>query len=280
MLIGAHISAAGGIVKAPVNAHKIDCECYQFFSRPPQGGKAQKLTPVMIKLFKKNNARFGFKEYYVHAPYFINLASSKNNIYYGSISVLKEELARGSLLGVKYLMTHLGSAKDLGRREAINHVSSAIEKILTDYTGKTQFLIEMSAGSGQIMGDTFEEIAQIIKKLPLAIQKKIGVCFDTAHAFASGYDLRNKEEIEKVVKKIDKIIGLKKLKLIHVNDSLSALNSHLDRHAHLGQGKIGLSGFEALIKNKKLGRINFILETPDPNLRLADVKILKQLRAK
>ncbi|HPI67034.1 MAG TPA: deoxyribonuclease IV [bacterium] len=280
MLIGAHISAANGVFNAPLNAAKIGCECYQFFTRPPQGGPAPKLTPAIIKLFKKNNNHFGFKEYYIHAPYFINLASNKNNIYYGSISVLKEELKRGSDLEVKYLMTHLGSAKDLGRSEALNKVSGAIEKILNDYQGATQFLIEMSAGSGEIIGATFEEIGIILKKIKPEIRKKIGICFDTAHAFASGYDLRDKEKAKKVWQQFDKIIGLKNLKLIHLNDSLSDLNSRRDRHAPIGQGKIGLKGIEALIKNKKMCDINLISETPGELNRKEDIKILKKLRNK
>jgi len=278
MLIGAHISAANGVFNAPLNAAKTGCECYQFFSRPPQGGPIQKLTPAIIKLFEKNNVRFGFKEYYIHAPYFINLASVKNNVYYSSISILKEELKRGSQLGVKYLMTHLGSANNSSREEAIKKVAAGVEKILTGYHEKTQFLIEMSAGSGQIIGDTFEEIAAILKKIKPSLRKKIGICFDTAHTFASGYDLRDKKQIENVLNRFDKIIGLEKLKLIHINDSAAKLGSHLDRHAHLGQGEIGLNAFKLLVKNKKLVKVNLILETPNTNLRKKDLKILKKFR--
>lgn len=278
MKIGAHISAAGGVINAPLNAQNFGCECYQFFSRSPKGGKAPKLTEEIIKKFKKNNKKFGFKNFYIHAPYYINLASEKNNVYYGSISVLREELERGSLLGARYLMTHLGSAKDLNRKDAIDRVCAGIEKILTDYTGATEFLIEMSAGAGQIIGDTFEEIYSIIHNTKPIIQKNIGVCFDTAHAFESGYDLSSAQAVKKTFDQFDKIIGLKYLKLIHINDSKTALGSHVDRHEHLGFGKIGLEGFKALVNEPRLKNIDLILETPTDKGVRKDIKLLKKIR--
>lgn len=308
MKIGAHISAAGGVINAPLNAKIFGCECYQFFSRSPKGGKAPKLTEEIIKKFKENNKKFGFKNFYIHAPYYINLASEKNNIYYGSISVLREELERGSLLGAKYLMTHLGSAKELGRRDALQCVSTAIEKILSGYNGSTKFLIEMSAGAGQIIGDTFEEIAEIInafeKKQELARRpvrrsdnqllmsgggsdkgllksangQSIGVCFDTAHAFESGYDLSSAQAVKKTFDQFNKIIGLRYLKLIHINDSKTVLGSHVDRHEHLGFGKIGIDGFKALINEPGLKNIDLILETPTEEGVRKDIKLLKKLR--
>lgn len=279
MQFGTHISASGGVFNAPINAHKNGCECYQFFSRSPQGGQAPKLTLEIIKKFKENNKKFGFKDFYIHAPYYINLASAKNNVYYGSISVLREELERGSLLGAKYLMTHLGSAKELDRRDALKRVSQGIEKILTGYKGSTEFLIEISAGAGEIIGDTFEEIAEILRSVKnIDIRKKIGICFDTAHAFESGYDLSTPVAVKKVLNNFDKTIGLKKLKLIHLNESMTELGSHKDRHEHLGFGKIGLAGIEALITDKRLKKMNYILETPTDTGTLKDLKILKKIR--
>lgn len=282
MTIGAHISAAGGLENAPANAKNQGCECYQFFSRPPQGGPARKITSEDIKKFQLANQKFGFTNFYIHAPYFINLASSNNRIYHGSISVLREELERGSLLGVKYLMTHLGSAKDLGEKESLKKVVTGLEKILAGYKGTTQFLIEMSAGSGAIIGDTFEEVASIIHNSKLIIQKKLGACFDTAHAFASGYDLRDAQAVQKTFSQFDKTIGLKRLKLIHLNDSKVSLGSHADRHEDLGSGQIGLAGFSALIKylQKKKLNIDLILETPTESRRKKDIALLKSFRDK
>lgn len=274
MLFGTHISASGGVDKAPQNAATANCEVFQFFSRSPQGGPAPVLTAETIKKFKANCRKFKQAESYIHAPYYINLASAKNNIYYGSISVLREELERGSQLSVKYMMTHLGSAKDLGKTTASKKVIEGLQKVLENYTGSTQFLIEMSAGAGEIMGDTFEEIAEIIVK----VGGEIGVCFDTAHAFESGYDLRDQIAVKKTFDKFDKIIGLKKLKLIHANDSKTALGSHMDRHEHLGAGQIGLAGFCAIINEPRLQKVNLILETPTVAGALRDIKWLKETR--
>lgn len=276
-LIGAHISAAGDMSLAPERAQAIGCECFQFFSRPPQGGKAKPVTATLAKNFKTKMKEYGQSECYIHAPYFINLASANNKIYYGSVAVLKEELSRGSELGVKYLMTHLGSAKDLGDSEGIKKVIKGISEILKDYKGGCEFLIEMSAGSGAIIGDTFEEIKKIIASATLK-KYNIGICFDTAHAFASGYDLRSDKAVKETFKKFDQILGLQNLKLIHANDSKADLGSHKDQHEHIGAGKIGLAGFKAIGKFAGKQKINLILETPGDEERIEDIKILKKLR--
>ncbi|MFA5358602.1 MAG: deoxyribonuclease IV [Patescibacteria group bacterium] len=279
MKFGAHISAAGGAANAPTNAASINCEVFQFFTRPPQGGPAATITPKTVKDFKEACKNYQQAEAYVHAPYFINFASGNSRVRYGSISVIREELERCSLLGVKYLMTHLGSAKDLGRTPAIKQTIEGLIKVLEDYEGTTELLIENSAGSGEIIGDEFEEIGTIIKgilkKLPKA---EIGVCLDTCHSFASGYDWRNKAAIEKTLKTFDQKIGLKFLNLMHLNDSLTELNSKKDRHADLGDGKIGKEGITAIVRNSKLKKVNMILETPSDEKRKRDIKFLKHLR--
>ncbi|MFA4872062.1 MAG: deoxyribonuclease IV [Patescibacteria group bacterium] len=277
MKIGAHISAAMDIALAPSRARKIGGECFQFFSRPPQGGKAKPITAAQIKKFKEECRKYQLNSY-IHAPYYINLASANNRVYYGSISVLREELARGAQLGVNGLMTHLGSAKELGEKKGLEKVIAALEKILNGDQGQTKFLIEMSAGAGNIIGDTFEEIQKIIHS-PKLKKYDIGVCFDTAHAFASGYDLKDKKAVEETFKKFDKIIGLENLYLIHANDTKVELGSHKDRHEHIGEGKISLEGFKAIILFAKKQKINMILETPHDGKDIEDIKLLKKLRA-
>jgi deoxyribonuclease-4 len=283
ILIGAHISAAGGVQNAPLNAHKHGAECYQFFSRSPQGGKVADLTPKIIQEFKSNNKKYHFKNFYIHSPYYINLASSNNRIFWGSISALKEELKRGSQLNVRGMMFHIGSAKDLGQKQAMAKVIRGLKEVVKDYTGSCQPLLEISAGAGLIIGDSFEEIAEIIKKTETKKNKGLlGVCFDTAHAFESGYDLKNQKAVKKTFDDFNKIIGLKRLKVIHANDSKTELGSHSDRHEHLGYGKIGLGGFQAIIKyfqNKKI-KIDFIMETPTDEGILKDIKLLKKIRDK
>ncbi|MFA6918874.1 MAG: deoxyribonuclease IV [Patescibacteria group bacterium] len=274
--VGAHISAAGDVSLAPLRAQEAGCECFQFFSRPPQGGKAKPIDLKTADLFISRCKNFKM-ESYIHAPYYINLASANNRIYYGSIAVIREELERGSKLGVKYLMTHLGSAKELGDKDGIKKIIKGIGEILKGYKGKTEFLIEMAAGSGSIMGDTFEEIGAIINSKELK-KYNIGVCFDTCHGFASGYDLRNEQEVKKTFDKFNKILGIKRLKLIHANDSMTELGSHKDRHEHIGEGKIGLRGFKAIVKLACKQKVNLILETQHDEKFADDLKILKNLR--
>ncbi len=284
MLFGHHVSIAGGVFNAPANAAEVGGEIFQMFTRSPRGGAAPKLTPEIVKLFKDNCQKFGFTDYYVHTPYYINLASSNPKIYFASIRIIREELERSSLLGVKAMMTHLGSSKDLGEKKSLAKVIAGLKKALTGYNGSTKFLIEISAGSGNIIGDTFEEVGEIIERLQAIsykLQAKIGVCFDTAHAFASGYDLRTAPAVNKIFREFDKKIGLDKLILFHGNDSKVDFNSRVDRHWHIGHGKIGLEGFRAIINHPKLKKVNMILETPDyawDEKNLATVKSLRLWR--
>ncbi len=285
MLFGSHVSAAGGVEKAPERAAEVGCEAFQFFSRSPQGGPAPKLTPLIVKDFKNNCRKYHQTETYIHAPYYINLASSKNSVRYASSAVIREELERGSILDTKYVMAHLGSARDVGEAQGLKYVVDGLRQALADYMGSTQFLIEISAGAGMVIGDRFEEVAEIIKQVEKGSRKlknTLGVCFDTCHAFASGYDLRIAVAVKKTLVEFDRLIGLERLKLIHCNDSKFGLGEHKDRHEHLGKGKIGLGGFKALVQDKRLKPVNFIIETPkdevgdDPR----NLAILKKFRGK
>lgn len=259
--VGCHVSIAGGIDKAPEMAHKLGCEVMQIFTRSPQGGPMPKLTKETIEQFKIQVSRFKIQEIYVHTPYFINLASTNNRIRYGSISAIKTELERASLIGAKYVMTHLGSAKDLPEKEAIKKTVEGLKKIFEGYIGSAKLLIENSAGAGKIIGADFQEIEKILKTLK-NYPMLAGICMDTQHGFASGYDL-------------DKTIKLKNIKLIHANDSASDCGSHVDRHEHIGKGKIGLEGFKKIAKFAKQNNINLICETDYPGV-IEDIKILKK----
>ncbi|MFC1787597.1 deoxyribonuclease IV [Patescibacteria group bacterium] len=275
MLFGAHVSIAGGIFNAPENAAKIGCEVFQMFSRPPQGGKPKPLTKEMAQKFKQAMKKHTQEQAYIHAPYFINLASGSSRIRHSSVSILRDELERGTTLDCKAMMFHPGSAKDTGQRQGSKFVTEGLNRIMDGYLGTCQLLIEISAGAGMIMGDTFEEIANFIHNCER--KDEIGVCFDTQHAFASGYDLRTKEVIEKVFDQFDKIIGLNKLILIHCNDSKVEFNTHKDRHEHLGEGYIGKSAFKTLVNHKKLKNIDLILET-EPSGVAKDLALLKKIK--
>lgn len=285
MLFGSHVSIAGGLMNAPDNAHKVGCECFQIFSRSPRGGKPPEITEEVKTEFLARCKKYKFLDWYIHTPYFINFASIKKPIRWGSINVVREELERGSQIGAKAVMTHLGSAKDYGREKAVEKVVRAVHHVLEGYTGSTLFLLEQSAGAGDIIGGKLEELAYILKgaeKIDKNYRNQLGICLDTCHAFAMGYDISAKSQVEKFIKSFDKIIGLDRLKLIHANDSMFGLGEHRDRHIHIGEGKIGLKGFEALVQHKALKGINMILETPkdtpvdDPK----NLGILKKLREK
>jgi len=276
MKFGSHISIANGIENTPILASKIGCECFQIFIKSPQGGKTPELRSEQIKLFKDNLKKTKINNFYIHTAYYINLASSNNRIYFGAIKSIREDLDRGSLLGAKYVLTHIGSSKDLGEKESIKKIISAFEKILDGYNGKTKLLIENSAGAGNIIGDNFKEISDITKGVKN--NNLAGICFDTAHAFESGYDLRDKKSQEKTFKEVEKHIKLDKIKLFHTNDSMTNLESHKDRHANIGKGKIGLKGFWEIIHNKKFEDIDMILETPGDGIR-EDLMLLNKLQA-
>ncbi len=278
MRVGSHVSIAGGLFNAPANAAKVKAEVFQIFSRSPHGGPVVPITPEIIAKFNSEMKKYKFDTFYIHTPYFINFASAKNNIRYGSISVVRQELERGSLVNCKAVMTHLGSFGDLTDKEGLELVAKSISKIMEGYKGSTQLLLEISAGAGRIVGDTFEEIAALLEN-KLLKKYNIGVCFDTCHAFASGYDLRTQKGVDATLKQFDKVIGLEKLIMIHANDSMAELGKHLDRHQHIGEGHIGLEGFKALINNKTLNKLDWILETPKDNPKddPKNIALLKKL---
>lgn len=286
MRIGTHVSIAGGLWNAPANAAKVKAECFQIFSRSPHGGPVKEIDKETQKKYKEEMEKHGFDAFYIHTPYFINFSSAKSNIYYGSISVVRQELERGSLIGCKAIMTHLGSFGDLSEEEGLEKVSLAVAKVLDGYKGTTQLTLEISAGAGKIVGDKFEEIEAIlahkaVKKLK-GLKVPIGVTFDTCHAFASGYDIRTKKGVDATMKAFDDTIGLDKLVLIHANDSKGEFAGKLDRHENIGDGKIGKEGFAALAKHKVAGKLDWILETPkdDPTWDPKNIALLKKLRGK
>lgn len=259
--VGCHVSIRGGVENAPKLARELGCEVMQIFTRPPQGGTGQEFTPEIVKNFKLKVESHKLKAVYVHTPYYINLASTDNRIRYGSIGAIRTELERASLLGAKYVMTHLGSAKETENSEAIKKTIEGLEKILDGYKGSAKLLIENSAGAGRIIGADLKEIEDIMKGINSPALA--GICLDTQHGFASGYDW-------------NKNVDFKNIKLIHANDSATDLGSRKDRHEHIGKGKIGMEGFKKIAAFAKKQKIDLICETDYPEV-MEDIKILKKL---
>lgn len=284
MKIGCHVSIAGGIQNAPKRAADLGCEVFQMFTRSPQGGAAPVITPELAKNFREEMEKWEQENCYIHTPYYINFASSNKVIRESSAKIVREELERGSAIGAKYIMTHLGSStsltasssKDFAREEGLKMTAEGIGLVLKGYKGETKLLLEISAGAGNIIGDTFEELKYIFNRIDILIYGyEVGICLDSAHMFASGYDIKNKEGFKKTIETIKKTIGLERIKLIHANDSKIELGESKDRHDHIGLGKIGEEGFVNLMS--AFPEIDFICET-QPDLVKEDVEKLKQIR--
>jgi len=276
MKFGAHVSIAGGINKAPKRAYDLGCECFQIFSRSPRGGKPPELRDELVESFFDECAKYNIDQYYIHTPYYINLCSEKEELRESSIKIIREELLRGSKLGAKCIMTHLGSSKDTGRKQAVKLVIESLKRVAGSSNFSTQLLLENTAGQGATVGDSFEELADILEGLR---GFDIGICIDTAHLFAAGYDIRSEDKFKETLNQISNTVGFEKIKLFHGNDSKIGLGERKDRHEHIGKGKIGINGFKNIIDNPTFENINMIVETP-PDKVSEDLKVLKKLRDK
>jgi deoxyribonuclease-4 len=279
MKIGAHVSIAGGIANAPSRAFTLGCECFQIFSRSPQGGNSPKLDSKTVESFLKECIKYNLPNYYIHTPYYINLASKNPQVRFASQSIIKEEVERGCVIGAKYVVTHLGSVRDLGKAQGLRGIIDGLKRVIDSDTYSTKLLIENSAGQGFTIGDKFEMLAEILDKVG---HSELGICLDTAHLFASGYDISNKRAVIKILDEFSSIIGLGRLKLLHGNDSKAGLGERKDRHEHIGKGKIGIEGFSTIVNEPRLKDIDIIIETPSEKVAddIENLKKLKNLRNK
>lgn len=257
MLIGAHESVSGGYYKAFQRGKEDGCECLQIFTRNPRGWKVSPLSDVDIQKWKDSKKEFKTKPNVSHAIYLINIGHADKSKREKSVNNLIIELERAEKLGLFGVVLHPGSNKD--KKEGIKLISESINTVFSKTTGfKTKLFLENMAGMGNSIGRTFEELRSIIKMIKS--KKRIGVCLDTCHLLAGGYDLVNKQK--KVFKDFKKIIGGKYLGCFHLNDSKAELDSRLDRHAPIGEGEIGLKGFKQLINNKKFKDLPGYIEMP------------------
>jgi deoxyribonuclease-4 len=272
--IGVHVSIYGSIDQAVDRAVELNCNTFQIFTRNPRQWKPTKLTPETAKAFSDKVKSHDIEPIFAHMPYLPNLASPKDDVYTKSVTTLASELERCRRLEIPYLVTHLGSHLGAGMQTGFKRLINAINQAFKVTGGGVTLLLENTAGTRNSMGATFEDIQHIIKQL--THPENVGICFDTSHAFAAGYDLRTMDSVEGIIRKIDDIIGFEKLKLVHLNDSKGDLNSRIDRHEHIGMGKIGEEGFRNIL-GSKLGTLPLILETP-VDARRNDVDNLKKVR--
>jgi deoxyribonuclease-4 len=270
--IGVHVSISGCLSKSIDNASNIGCSSFQIFTRSPRQWKTKDIPIEESTLFidKLKKSSINFDSVVVHMPYLPNLSAPESEMYQKSMKVLEEEITRCNLLQIPHLVIHLGSHLGHGAKNGISQLIYACNTALNNYSklhstnNITKILLENSAGQKNSIGSSVEEIAEIFDGLD---SDDFGLCLDTCHAFVAGYDLSSEKGNFELFDLVSNQIGIKRLKIIHLNDSKGELNSNLDRHFHIGMGKIGEKGFKFLINNKKLQHIPFIMETPIDEIR-------------
>jgi len=258
--LGFHVSISGGFSVAVQRARELGCTTMQIFSRNPRGWTVKPLDKDDVAEFKKLRIEYDVNPVFVHTNYLINLASPKADLYERSIEQFVIDLERTENLGAEYLVTHLGSASGQEPGWMIDRVSGALNMAMKLHKPRATILLENTAGEKGDVGYTFEQVQLVIAGLTDAAS--IGVCYDTCHGFAAGYDIRTKEGVDAVAKKIDETVGLERLKGMHLNDCLRDFDSHVDRHWHIGEGKIGEDGFKAIVNHKAFKDVPKIMETP------------------
>jgi deoxyribonuclease-4 len=269
---GFHISIHGSIDMSVDRAAELGCNTFQIFTRNPRQWYTTNITLENAEAFSKKVTDYGVEPVFAHMPYLPNLASPRDQIYEKSVQTLTSELERCNQLKIPYLVTHLGSHLGEGKQTGFTRLIGAINKALNNSEKRVMLLLENTAGTKNSMGSTFKDIQHIIKMV--TDTNCVGVCFDTSHAFAAGYDLRTKETIEQTIREIDEIIGFDKVKLVHLNDSKGDFNSRVDRHEHIGLGKIGEEGFRNILASR-LGELPMIMETPSDARRSGEGNLKK-----
>lgn len=260
--LGAHVSTAGGVHQALLRAKAIGANTCQIFAKNNNQWLAKKpLTDEEIGKFFENKRTCGIEIIFSHAGYLINLASPDQKNSGLSLKSLAQEMERAIALELDFVVLHPGAHVGGGMKKGIEKIAQNIRNVLEKFPHRrTWLLLETTAGQGTSVGHRFEQLAAIldfVRDIP-----RVGICLDTCHVFAAGYDFRTPEDYQKIWREFDRTIGFKKLKALHLNDSKQELGSRVDRHQHIGQGKIGPEGFRLLMRDKRLAQIPMVLETP------------------
>jgi deoxyribonuclease-4 len=259
--LGAHMSIAGGVDKALRRGREVGCDTIQLFTKNANQWRVQPLHPDAIEAFHQARQETGVRPVAAHDSYLINLASPDEGLYKRSREALWVEMERAETLGLPYVVMHPGSHRGGGEGEGLYGIARAINFLHQRGRGmRVQILLETTAGQGATLGYCFEHFARVIGMIEE--DERVGVCLDTSHVFAAGYDIRTPEGYENTMKEFDRIIGLDRLRLIHLNDSKAAVGTRVDRHEHIGQGYMGLAPFRFLLQDPRLAYLPFIIETP------------------
>ncbi|MBX9584237.1 MAG: deoxyribonuclease IV [Gemmataceae bacterium] len=260
-VFGAHLSVAGGLTNAVSAAVGLECGTVQLFTKNASTWAGKPLADADARAFRAAVRAAGLRFPTAHDSYLINLASPDDRLYRKSIAAFADELDRAEALGLSYLVSHPGAHTGSGVDAGVARVVAALDEVHARCVGyKVQVLIETTAGQGSCLGATFEEIAAILDGVDDS--DRLGVCFDTCHAFAAGYPLAAADDYAATFGRFDDLVGLDRLRLFHVNDSVKGLGSRVDRHAHIGQGQIGIDAFRRLVTDPRFADRPMILETP------------------
>ena len=277
--VGAHVSAAGGVENAPINAQKLGASAFALFTKNQRQWKAKPLTEKSIKLFKERCEKYGFKPEQIlpHDSYLINLGHPEEEGLQKSRDAFVDEMERCMQLGLDRLNFHPGShLRKITEEECAERVAESINLAL-DHTEGVIAVIENTAGQGSNMGWSFEHLAMMIDGV--SDKSRIGVCLDTCHTFAAGYDLRTKEACEKTFAEFERLVGFQYLKGMHLNDSKGDLNSRKDRHHSLGAGEIGWECFRYIMQDDRFNSVPMVLETIDDSIWPDEIQALRRLAA-
>lgn len=272
--IGAHVSASGGVENAPLNAESIGAKTFALFTKNQRQWKSQPLSPKSIELFKQRCVEFGFRLDMIlpHDSYLINLGHPETEGLQKSRDAFLDEMQRCEQLGLKLLNFHPGShLKEISIDDCLARIADSINWAL-DQTSNVTAVIENTAGQGSNVGFAFEHLAQIIDRVE--DKGRVGVCIDTCHAFAAGYDLSERESFDRVWTDFDKVVGFSYLRGMHFNDTKKGLDSRVDRHESLGKGILGAEAFRLIMNDARFDDMPLILETPNEELWAEEIKWL------
>jgi deoxyribonuclease-4 len=275
--IGMHVHTSRGLDKAVETIKALQLQAIQIFTGNPSAWRSAAVDPQATALFKRALDELDVRPAIAHAMYLINLASPNPNFQKKSREALSAELVRAEAYGCEYVVTHVGSHMGDGAQAGIDRVVAALDQVLSTAGGSATCLLETSAGGGAYVGAKFEDLTQILSRLPQHAAR-LGICLDTAHAYASGYDVAGAEGMRKTLEQLTAVIPAERVRACHCNDTTVTLGGKADRHVNIGQGNVGLGGFGALLHFEPLAHCAFVLETPGEEM-LEGLENLNALRA-